>query len=222
MEQTEMELEMPGTIRKLAGLSLIIALSSCIAAPISTPTSRLEPTFLTSPIVDQPGELPRGAVIVFRRSGGIAGLDEEWTLYADGRVVSKDGRQWQTSAEQVSGLLERLDALGFFDLEATTAPVVPCCDRFYYELAVIGNEQTNTVATYDGAPDTPPGVWQAIEAVTNFLDKVRGYIESATARRTGGVMRSFNDRKTPPISFPSTHHRSGRHVPAPARGGCLV
>ncbi|MBN1147242.1 MAG: hypothetical protein JXA78_08300 [Anaerolineales bacterium] len=123
-----------------------------------------------SPVVEN---IPEGAVIVYRRSGGFAGLDEEWTIYADGRVTSKDGRQWQASPEQASDLIVQIEALGFFEIKADPIPLIPCCDRFYYELTMVSGEQAHTIATYDGAPATPPGLWQAMEAVIRFLDQAK-------------------------------------------------
>jgi len=156
------------TTKLLEIMLMILTLSSCISTASPNPTGIPE-TQAPVPVSGEPGELPQGAVIVLRRSGGFAGLDEEWTLYDDGTVTAKDGRQWQTSPEEVSTLLEGLEALGFFELEAAPSPVIPCCDRFSYELTAVAGERVHTAATYDGATDTPAGLWQAIEVVTEFL-----------------------------------------------------
>jgi hypothetical protein len=118
--------------------------------------------------------MPPGAVIVYRQSGGFAGLDEEWTIYADGRVIARDGSEWQSSPEQVSDLLYTIKSLGFFKLDAVPVSIVPCCDRFYYELSVVSGDLANSAATYDGAPTSPPGLSSSMQAVTNFLDRVTG------------------------------------------------
>ena len=138
------------------------------ASPI-TATPTIQPTE-SSP--DEPQmDMPPGAVIVYRRSGGFAGLYEEWTIYDDGRVTTKDGRQWQTSPEGVSALIDRLETVGFFDIIADPMSMIPCCDRFYYELTVASGERLHTIATYDGAQSTPANLWQAMGAVTDFLDQ---------------------------------------------------
>jgi len=114
---------------------------------------------------------PERAVIVYRRSGGFAGRDDEWTVYADGRLAAKDGRQWQTSPEAVSALLVVIRKLGFFEVKAPPLEAAPCCDRFYYELTVIDGGQSNTAATYDGAASVPPGLQASLDAVIKFLEQ---------------------------------------------------
>ena len=135
-----------------------------------TPTSQLPEVAQDESQVD----MPPGAVIAYRQSGGFAGLDEEYTIYADGRVTAKDGSQWQTSPEGVSDLLNTIKSLGFFKIVAKPISMVPCCDRFSYELTVVTSELANSAATYDGASSTPPALSSSIQAVTNFLDRVKG------------------------------------------------
>ena len=153
---------------EISPTSTIVEPSPSPAPP--TPTSQSPESIPDEPQVD----LPPGAVIVYRQSGGFAGLNEEWTIYADGRVTAKDGSQWQASPEGVSDLLYTIKSLGFFKIEASHVSIVPCCDRFSYELTVVTDELANSAATYDGAPSTPSALSSAIQAVTNFLDRVKG------------------------------------------------
>jgi hypothetical protein len=118
-------------------------------------------------------DMPPGAVIVYRQTGGFAGLDEEYMIYADGRVTAKDGGHWQASPDQVSELIGTIKSLGFFKIEASHVSIVPCCDRFSYELTVVAGDLANSAATYDGAPSAPSALQSSIQAVTNFLERVR-------------------------------------------------
>lgn len=113
--------------------------------------------------------LPEGATIVFRRSGGIAGLDEEWTIYSDGRITSGDGGAWQIAPERVKALVKQIDEKGFFELKGRYLPLDTCCDRFTYEVRVDEGDQANSVTTMDGAPDVPSELWQVIEEINALL-----------------------------------------------------
>jgi hypothetical protein len=123
-----------------------------------------------------PVELPEGAVLVFHRSGGIAGVNEIWTVYADGRVTLLEGnqpeastQQWQVDPEQVVTLLEKLDSLGFFTLQISGGPGDACCDRFAYSLAVAYQENSRELSAVEGASRVPDGYWQAVSEVEAFL-----------------------------------------------------
>jgi len=122
-------------------------------------------------------ELPEGAVLEFRRSGGFAGLNEVWTLYADGRLTKAESDQpgasiqeWQTDPEQVTALLEKIVALGFFELPAGGEPVAVGVDRFAYSLTLGYNDMRHTVSAAEGAGDVPEPLWQAIAEVQAFLE----------------------------------------------------
>jgi hypothetical protein len=116
-----------------------------------------------------PQALPDGAVIVYRRSGGIAGLDETFTIYQDGRITSSDGGEWYVSPQDLQDLMKQIKQVGFFQVEQTGPFNVPCCDRFSYTLTVNLEGKTHTVQTYDGAVDQPESVQSAINAINTFL-----------------------------------------------------
>ena len=83
---------------KLIAFSLlIVALAGCATLPAEAPspsdtpaaTETPAPTVTSAATATTPpkSELPAEAVIVYKRSGGIAGLDEMWTIYPDGNVT---------------------------------------------------------------------------------------------------------------------------------------
>jgi len=112
-----------------------------------------------------------GAAVIFRQSGGLAGMDLEWTVYADGRVVNKEGQIWRAAPEQVNQLLRDIDELGFFDVKQNEMPRDTCCDRFLYELSVTMEDKNQSLTTIDGDENAPQALWDAIRTVREFLDQ---------------------------------------------------
>ena len=133
--------------------------------PVNTPISPQEDVERELPTV----EIPEEAVIIYRRSGGFAGLDEEWMIYEDGTVNAKSGDHMKVDPGQVSSLLETIDGLGFFELETSYMPKSLCCDLFSYELVVHYKGVTMAVAAMDGA-DAPDHFWSALDAIRVFIE----------------------------------------------------
>lgn len=121
-------------------------------------------------------ELPKGVLIAYRRSGGFAGVNEEWHIYEDGQITLASGagasienREWKAAPEQVGALVEKITDLGFFQLTENYMPFDTCCDRFSHELVVRSGSNINQVVTIDAAEGVPPELWQ-------ILDEVRGLL----------------------------------------------
>lgn len=107
--------------------------------------------------------------IVYMRSGGIANLMDEWTVYTDGRVASSDGTARQATPGEVAQLLGEIEALGFFEMNPRYLPRDACCDRFTYSITVRSNGREHTVTTLDAVPDAPPALWQIIEQIGTLV-----------------------------------------------------
>jgi hypothetical protein len=108
------------------------------------------------------------AVIVYERSGGIAGETNTWKIYADGRVVDGEGNEWQVAPAQVEELLADLETMGFFELDESYMPLDTCCDRFTYTLVVGTDGGAHRVTTIDDS-DAPEAVWNALDSVSTFI-----------------------------------------------------
>ncbi len=168
---------------------LIVAggLSACVAQAAELPPSAtphevdLAPTLPfppqetpvpqdgTAPQEEKPIDMPSGAVIVFKRSGGLAGVDETWVIYPDGRIVGADGTAFQAPAEAVDDLLTNLEELNLKNLAGDYTPLNPCCDRFFYELSIDIKGLKLLIKTADGASGVPEAVWQALDLVSEFI-----------------------------------------------------
>lgn len=159
----------------------MLALAAC-AAPASSPRSESQPDAETP--VAAPAETdsrPSGkleavlgdAVIIYERSGGLAGVSEQWSIYPDGRIMAGDGREWKVAPEQVEQLISDIEASGFFDLSGQYMPRNPCCDRFTYSLVVRSDGKAGSVATMDATPDVPASLWEALGAVSGFISNAQ-------------------------------------------------
>ena len=172
---------------KLIAFSLlIVALAGCATLPAEAPsptdtpaaTETPAPTATLAATATTPpkSEVPAEAVIVYKRSGGIAGLDEMWTIFPDGNVTFAAHAQgegpemmYQVDAAEVTDLLDNLETLGFFTLTGNYKPLDTCCDRITYEIEARSGDLINHVVTLDAAPGTPPELWQAIDALNAFV-----------------------------------------------------
>ncbi|MFQ5595793.1 MAG: hypothetical protein ACE5HA_16730 [Anaerolineae bacterium] len=159
----------------------ILALTAC-AAPASSPRREGTPDAETPVIA--PAEVeswPSGklgavlgeAVIIYERSGGLAGVSEQWSIYPDGRIVAGDGREWQVEPEQVKQLTSDIKSLGFFDMSGQYMPLNQCCDRFTYTLVVRSGDKINRVTTIDAAPEVPASLWEVLGAVRSFVNNAQ-------------------------------------------------
>jgi hypothetical protein len=115
------------------------------------------------------GQAPAGAVIVFKRSGGIAGVSEEWRIYADGQVASGEAASRPVVASRVASLVSEIERLGFFEMSAAYGRDSQCADCFQYEITVVSGGRTKTVTTVDAARDAPPELQQVIDEINALL-----------------------------------------------------
>jgi hypothetical protein len=140
----------------------------------SAGTSVSSRTEAESPVPGKLTEAGGEAAIVYRRSGGFAGVSEQWIIYADGRITAGNGRQWQVKPERVEQILDDIQALGFFEMKGRYMPLNTCCDRFTYEITVRRGGVVHTVVTMDAAPDAPVALWQILEKVSSLLVDLPG------------------------------------------------
>ena len=152
------------TLLTLFGILILLLLSGCAEtahapedAPEATATPAPTPTFAAN------------MAVLFKRTGGIAGLNEEWLLFTDGRIETNSPTSPTLSADQVSQLLNSLDAAGFFTLDSTYLPEDSCCDRFLYQITAVQGSTYHTVTTLEATPDMPEALQQSLRLVQNIL-----------------------------------------------------
>ena len=107
--------------------------------------------------------------VIFKRTGGVAGLDETWTIFTDGRIETNSTTQPQLTADEVSQLLNSLESLGFFELNSSYLPEDTCCDRFFYEITAVQDSKFHTVTTLQDTPDMPESLQQSLRLIQTAL-----------------------------------------------------
>jgi hypothetical protein len=143
------------------GIVILLFLSGCIVETAYAPEAE---TAEAATAVPTTTFTPNTAVI-FKRAGGIAGLNEEWTIFTNGRIESNTAIKPQLSPEQVSQLLNSLQSAGFFSLDNSYLPEDSCCDRFLYEVTAVNNTTFHTVTTLENTPDMPEALQQTLRLI---------------------------------------------------------
>ncbi len=124
--------------------------------------SASEPTFETktptSAPKPEPLQLPKGALIAFRKSGGALASTREIVLYPDGRVSFGGpdlGKEMyahvprKMNDAQIARLRKSLDHANFFRMSSAQGDPPP--DAFAYEISARAGNRVNSVTVFDGA-----------------------------------------------------------------------
>lgn len=138
-------------------------------SPVNTPISEIPTDESTRQRDSGNANITDDAAIIFHRSGGFAGVDQQWMIYIDGRIEQPGGQQVQADEQQVKTLLEAIDAAGFFELKNSYIPLNSCCDRFTYAITVQQDDKVKTVTTIDASPDAPQELQQIIDEIGKLI-----------------------------------------------------
>ena len=107
-------------------------------------------------------ELPKGAMLALRKSGGLRFTSHEVVVYPDGRVTYEGGDTAKTALEsrvrrkltdaQIVRMRKLLDQVNFWRMPPTTGKQSP--DAFAYEIVARISSKHNRVELFDGSiPD---------------------------------------------------------------------
>jgi hypothetical protein len=89
----------------------------------------------------------------YQRTGGIAGVQDHLTIYADGRTVleRRDVQgEFTISPEQRQQIQAALNIIIAARIEGDNVPQDTCCDRYIYVIEYGENGQTHHFRTIDG------------------------------------------------------------------------
>lgn len=143
--------------------------------PTAKPTERSSRTPTIEPTISRATPDPATEakpVITFKQEGGFAGLDQTWSIFSDGRVLTPDGGMVLVEADSVSDLLVEIEQAGFFALsQPKTEPV--CCDFFTFTISARYGDQENTISMSEGGPDLPPAFTTSVLAIQEFLPQAQ-------------------------------------------------
>ena len=138
-------------------IGLVVFLTACGSAMFSQNAVQSPPIDLNEP------------VIVYGKSGGFAGLVQEWNIYADGRIENSKGELvGQAEPEEVTAVLQTADEVEFYKLDGEYFDGDECCDLISYTLTITDGEQTKTVITRDNSPH-PPAFEIVLTAVEDLI-----------------------------------------------------
>ncbi len=124
----------------------------------------------------EPLQLPLGAFIAYRKSGGLKFSSREIVVYPDGRVsyggpdLSKEvyaraGRKLNDG--QIARLRKMLDQVSFFRMQSAQGNQPP--DSFAYEIVARLGSRSNYVQVFDGS--TPDALTPLIQQLSTLMPK---------------------------------------------------
>lgn len=158
-------------MNKLSGLLLILIL--ILTACESHPYTPFASPLAVSPLL--PAAQPAHVIIVYERSGGIAGRRDTWRFYSDGRIealsADKPARELELPASTVQAAFDTLSAK-LADLEDSYLPLNECCDLYTYRLTIIQTSKVKSVVTMDGAT-RPPALAEAMVLVNDLIQQAQ-------------------------------------------------
>ena len=160
---------------------LVLTLAACApaATPAPSPTPVPPATRAPSPI-ESPLQSPlptapspsEGALLVYHRTGGFQGVNDIWTVAANGQV-SYQGQLTNTAQQlnttQMTELEAAVRSANFMSLQDSYVPENDCCDRYTHEITVSVAGQTKTVRTVDASPTEPAGLTSLIQTLNQLL-----------------------------------------------------
>lgn len=142
----------------------VAATATRISAAATAPSAGVATTAATAGAKGEP-QREGAAVLVYRRTGGFAGVDESWTVYEDGRVVDAAGKEAAVDVTALADVIAEARLSGFFDLQLAVDRKSVCADCFTYQLELSVGEQRNAVAFKDAQEDVPEAIWNLLASV---------------------------------------------------------
>ena len=149
----------------LVFLLLLLLVSGCTVETAHAPEDGIAET----PTLAPTATFAPNTAVIFKRSGGLAGLEETWTIFTDGRVETNSATQPELSTDAVAQLLNSLETAGFFELDERYLPDDTCCDRFLYEVTAVQGSNRHTVTTLEATPDMPEALQQTLRLIQTAL-----------------------------------------------------
>ena len=159
---------MRGFGRKLVTIAAFVLLSVSALACGPQLLSRV-----VSPTETRSAAQGAEVVIVYSRSGGIARVNEEWTVYSDGRIVDIGGKERQVSAAAVADVLRQAEEAGFFEFSPKGPGNNLCNDCFNYRLSITSTGERHEVELIDAQEGVPDGIWALILSVQQLASPTR-------------------------------------------------
>ena len=147
---------------------LVLAMGLCACAGNAPP-----PTPAPSPTAITPDSYA-GAVMTLTRKGGFIGANEGWTIYPDGKIVTRANVEMRADPAKTAALFAAVEKVKFFTLpDYGHAEPLMCADCFEITIKVTTPAKTNSITTYEvthGVPQT----YKEMQAMVLDLVKTAG------------------------------------------------
>jgi hypothetical protein len=127
-----------------------------------------------APVTEEPLELPKGALVALRKSGGMKFSSHEVVVYPDGRVTLEGGDTTKTVVVratrrlldvQIVRMRRALEQSGFVRMKSQAGNQPP--DAFAYELAARVGNRSNRLEFFTGS--VPNSLQSLVEMLTQLL-----------------------------------------------------
>ncbi|MBE2267329.1 MAG: hypothetical protein IAE80_03795 [Anaerolinea sp.] len=103
--------------------------------------------------------------VLFTQTGGLAGVNIQIDVYADGRVI-RNGTESRASEDAITNLNRLLEAINIFNLSGQFMSPGAAADAFTYSLTVVKGGSNRTIMSQDGY--TPQELFEIYDAIRAF------------------------------------------------------
>jgi hypothetical protein len=106
--------------------------------------------------------------LTYQREGGLAGINQEWIILPDGRIIAPDGEEMQVPPQEAVDLLSRSAEIEPASTSISYVAGDECCDQFFYTIIIKVGDQEITLQTSDGA-NHPESITSLIEDIEQLI-----------------------------------------------------
>ena len=152
-------------MKKIFVLLLVVLLGAACGPAFTAEDERLVTAVAEPDISHSTADI----IIIYGRSGGFAGLQQEWTIHANGQIDLPDGSQKQVDAAQVQALFDTVTTANFQSLNESYMPKNTCCDLFTYTVTVQAGNERQTITMMDEAPNVPAELTAVHQTIDDLI-----------------------------------------------------
>jgi len=138
-------------------------------SPIETPRAGGEATPTSEPD-DRQAVFPN-TIIVYRREGRFPESPQKWTIYHTGRILARDGTEWQVPSAEVRPLFDLVEAPEFWELSNGYAPAGECLDCLVHTLTVYYEGEIKEITITHGSLDLPENLGAVLGQMESLVSE---------------------------------------------------
>lgn len=108
-------------------------------------------------------------IIVYERTGGLAGEMNKWTIHETGLIEDREGSRVELAAELVRPIFELVESEAFQQLEPSYGVESRCADCYTHTITVYGDDDPQQVIVVEGAVELPAALDDALAAINKVV-----------------------------------------------------